>query len=228
MKKIFVFILTCIGFMSFGLVFDKKPNQVGNPQNDTIVTPKNFIKIAEATGDLDKDNIAEQVIVYNTKTGENGVERAVYIYKNENKKWRLWHQTTGAVLSSKDEIDENNDTFAGLSILNGCIVIDHTGLDGERWTYTHKYRFQNNKWLLIGATQHRYYVCSGWTDFDYNLITGKIIYETVVTICKNGKSKILPKTHQVFTQKISTLDEMDGYRIGENTVDLGKNLSFNY
>jgi hypothetical protein len=227
MKKIIAFILISIAFTSFGLGFDKKTKQVENPQNDTIVTPKNFTKIAEETGDLDKDNIAEQVIVYNTKIGENGAERAVYIYKNENKKWRLWHQTTGAVSSSKDEIDEN-DTFAGLSILNGSIVIEHTGLDGERWIYTHKYRFQNNKWLLIGATEHRYYVCSGWTDFDYNLITGKIIYETVVTICKDGNTKTLPKTHQVFKQKISALEEMDGYKIGENTVNLTKNLSFTY
>jgi hypothetical protein len=107
-------------------------------------------------------------------------------------------------------------------------VIEHTGLDGERWTYTHKYRFQNNKWLLIGATEHRYYVCSGWKDFDYNLITGKIIYETVVTVCKDENSKTLPKTHQIFKQKISALEEMDGYKIAENTVNLTKNLSFTY
>ena len=130
-------------------------------------------------------------------------------------------------MPSKDEIDEN-DSFADLRITNGCIVIEHTGLDGERWTYTHKYRFQNNEWLLIGATEHRYYVCSGWTNFDYNLITGKIIYETVAAICKNGNTKILPKTHQVFKQKISVLQEMDGYKIGENTVNLSKNLSFRY
>lgn len=179
-------------------------------------------------GDLDKDNIDEKVVVYNTKKGENGYERAIYMYKNKNGAWELWRKTRGAILPSQDEIDEN-DSFADLRITNGCIVIEHTGLDGERWAYTHKYRFQNNDFLLIGATLHRYYICSGSTNFDYNLLTGKIIYDRAETVCKDGaESENLPEKHKVFMRKKEKSASMDGYTIGENSITLEKNLSFEY
>jgi hypothetical protein len=65
--------------------------------------------------------------------------------------------------------------------------------------------------------------------YDYNLLTGKIIYEAELRICKDGAVvKTLPQKRKIFTHTKQKLESMQDYIIGENTVDLDRNLSFQY
>jgi len=42
------------------------------------------------------------------------------------------------------------DPFQGLAVQRGVVEIQHYGGSRDRWSFTHKYRFQNGQWELIG------------------------------------------------------------------------------
>src|SRR5215213_9566840 len=89
-------------------------------QNDT---PKGFEKIAEKAGDLDKDGIAEKVIVYNTTdSGEGGIVRELQILKQSANKWSVWQKSRAAVLKSQ-EGGMMGDPFQELEIERGILII---------------------------------------------------------------------------------------------------------
>jgi hypothetical protein len=54
------------------------------------------------------------------------------------------------VILDGDEGGAFGDPFEGLSIEQGALVIMHYGGSRERWGYTHRYRYQNGRWMLIG------------------------------------------------------------------------------
>ena len=49
-----------------------------------------------------------------------------------------------------DEGGVFGDPFQGLSVARGVVEIQHYGGSRDRWSFTHKYRFQNGQWELIG------------------------------------------------------------------------------
>ena len=108
--------------------------------------------IQEITGDLDKDGISEKVIVFETnRRQELGTERDLEIYKMEDGQWKLWFQSSKAIMKSL-EGGTLGDPFQGIAIKNGLLLIEHYGGSNLRWSYTHKYRFQNKIFSLIGVT----------------------------------------------------------------------------
>ena len=161
-------------------------NTLQNPPNDFPI-PKGYTVLDEAIGDLDKDGIAEKVVVFDTNHQEKshkGTKREIHIFKKTNQKWILWHQSSRAILSSKQG-RMDGDSFEGIRIERGCIVIFHfMGLGGyQKSSYTHRFRYQNNTWELIGATTISGSPCRFWEKFDFNLSTGKIVYEKETEDC---------------------------------------------
>jgi hypothetical protein len=57
-----------------------------------------------------------------------------------------------AAVLDGDEGGVMGDPFQSLSVERGAIVIGHYGGSRDRWSFTHRYRFQNEKWTLIGLT----------------------------------------------------------------------------
>ena len=55
-----------------------------------------------------------------------------------------------AVILDGDEGGVFGDPFDDLSVEKGAVVISHYGGSRERWGFTHRYRFQNGQWTLIG------------------------------------------------------------------------------
>ena len=55
-----------------------------------------------------------------------------------------------AAVQDGDEGGSFGDPFQDLSIERGAVVIMHFGGSRERWNFTHRYRFQNGQWTLIG------------------------------------------------------------------------------
>jgi hypothetical protein len=100
---------------------------------DTVITtPIDYTVLQSAIGDLDKDNLPEKVIVYDTKrNAEMGTERELRIFKIENDHWKLWHTSVGPVLSSLHG-GTMGDPFLSVAISKGCIVIDHYGGSRDR------------------------------------------------------------------------------------------------
>lgn len=189
---------------------------------DTVATPEGFTKLQEAKGDLDKDNQEEMVIVYDTKKEtELGTERQLHIFKKEGGGWKLWHQSVGAVLPSEHG-GMMGDPFEGISIERGSIVVSHFGGSKDKWSYTHRYRYQNGAWQLIGATINYGAVCETWKNYDYNLVTGKIEAKIETESCDDeGRPKDSTQTEQfTFVSKPAKPVLMDGFYPGDNEVKI--------
>jgi hypothetical protein len=198
---------------------------------DTAVTPAGFIKLTEEKGDLDKDHQKEWVVVYDTgKETEYGTERHLHIYKLNGGKWTLWYQTKGAVLPSKHG-GMMGDPFQGISIERSALVIHHFGGSRHKWTYTHRYRFQDSNWLLIGATINYGAPCDISKNYDYNLVTGKIEARIETDACdEEGNMQDSTKVDTFsFVRKPMKPVLMDGFYPGNNEIKvLNRDDSFYY
>ncbi len=189
---------------------------------DTIASPVGFTKLGEATGDLDKDGVDEMALIYDTgKEGEIGTEREIHIFKQTNGTWELWHKSTGAVMASQSG-GVMGDPFQDAKVENGSLVITHFGGSRSKWTYTHRFRFQNGDWQLIGATSHSGAPCEYFVNVDYNLSTGKIIFTKEIENCDNEEDVKTIKETKDFVIKSAKLPSMDGFNPGANELKLPK------
>ena len=197
------------------------PVEMPKPAADNIMTPTGYKKLGQATGDLDKDGQAEQVIVFDTeRNGEMGTERDIQIFRNTDDAWELWHTSIGAVLPSEGG-GMMGDPFQEVNIENGCIVFSHFGGSRQKWNYIHRFRFQNGTWQLIGATMNYGAPCDSWENLDFNLSTGKINYEKETENCEDGEeNRKTVKESKEFSHKLPALPNMDGFIPGENELKL--------
>ncbi|WP_421216168.1 hypothetical protein [Aeromonas enteropelogenes] len=177
--------------------------------------------IGEAIGDLDKDGIDEKVIVLDTGLdGEIGTQRTLLIYKKKQDKWALWHSSQGPILDSAHG-GMMGDPFISVDIQRGAIVIDHFGGSRHKWSYTHRYRFNNKAWYLIGATINYGAPCEGFFNFDFNVMTGKAIYKTYQDGCPDEEVASNFKTEQKeISVSITKPIDMDGFYPGSNKLDI--------
>jgi hypothetical protein len=209
------------------------------PENETAdtddadledVPSTNGLKqIATATGDLDKDKIPEKVVVFDTKRESEsgmGTEREIHIYKKKNGDWKLWNKSIGAVLPSENG-GMMGDPFESLAIERGSIVIKHFGGSRQKWNYTHRFRYQNNGWELIGATVIYGSPCDYWENFDYNLSTGKYIYSKETEDCEGAKTKT-KKTTKEGQNKLARLPKMDSFEPGNTEFDVSGGTEMYY
>ena len=205
----------------------KTKNKLKNNFDNSIITPKGYTIIGEAIGDLNKDKIEERVIICNTDRNEDmGTVRVIYIFKRDRTKWKIWHTSIGAVLPS-DHGGMMGDPFEEIKIENGSIVIRQSGGSREKWAYTHRYRFQNNAWELIGATIN-YYTPEDFSEtLDYNVSNGKISYSKEVDVPNKETTTSLDKKIE-FINKLKSLPKMDGFYPGNNQIDLPENNGFFY
>jgi len=144
--------------------------------------------LAEATGDLDKDGVAEKVVILDLGTPvESSSERYVLIYKKNEDNWQLWKHIKGGILGPNDG-GAMGDPFWDLKVSRGSLVIEHFGGSSQKWQDIHRFRYnsQNDHFELIGATVSygANMGCGGYT-LDYNLLTGKAIYQTHNSYCSD-------------------------------------------
>ncbi|MDH6307477.1 hypothetical protein M2451_000626 [Dysgonomonas sp. PFB1-18] len=151
-------------------------------------TPKWWRIIGQADGDLNGDGIADKAIVYNTPVSLDEWEaRCLAIYKKEDGKWKLWLQTFAPLLSSGGG-GMMGDPFSGISIEDGCIIINHWGGSREKWSYQHSYKYVNDNWHLIHAITSSGDACRGHS-MQYDLLTGDILTEDYIYDCEEDGTK---------------------------------------
>ncbi|TYB78955.1 hypothetical protein [Bizionia myxarmorum] len=168
-------------------------------QEASHVNQNNIIE--EKMGDLDNDGIDEKVIISETNSlTDFGNVREIRILKNEEGKWVEWVKTQNAILKS-EEGGMMGDPFQGIEILDGVLNISFFGGSSWKWSYTDKYRFQNNQFELIGYTSTYFKLCEHWSSVDFNLITGKLICKKEYEACENQESEIYKKENETFYKK---------------------------
>ncbi|WP_010180029.1 hypothetical protein [Aquimarina agarilytica] len=224
MKKIYTTAVLLVVFFSMLNCNKKQPiPKKKTPQSERKPTPintapiKGLTLLTEATGDLTNDGIPEKINVYDTqKETDFGTERLIHILKKNDTKWVLWKKSIGPILPSAHG-GMQGDPFEGISIERNCIVIHHSGGSHQKWSYTHRYRYQNNEWQLIGATTHFGAACDYFETYDYNLSTGNINYRKEIENCETAHTKI---EEQQFYKKLKSLPLMDGFYPGNNELKL--------
>jgi len=141
-------------------------------------------------GDLDGDKIPEKVIVYNIKSNDDSEDtREIQILKKINNKWTVLEKSQNAIMGSKDG-GMMGDPYMSTTINKGILNISHYG--GSSWKLggTDKYRFQNGHFELIGYSSESGKPEEYWTTVDFNLSTGKLVFDKEVVNTKEyGKSK---------------------------------------
>jgi hypothetical protein len=172
-------------------------------QSTTI--PAGYEVLQQVTGDLDKDSIAEKVVVYNTPETNpetDGIIREIIIYKKTNEGWKTWQHSKNAILDSRSG-GMLGDPFEEIRLEKGILVISHAGGSSWKWGHEDKYRFQNKRFELIGYSSLYGKPCEYWTDVDYNISTGKIIVKKAYEQCDDdGEPQKVNKTeNETFKQK---------------------------
>jgi len=148
--------------------------------------------IETVDGDLDGDKIPEKVIIYNTKdTTDLGNIREIQILKKVNGKWTMLEKSRNAILESNGG-GMMGDPYQGIIIKNNILEITQAGGSSWKWGYSDKYRFQNGHFELIGYSSTYGKPEEYFTDVDFNLSTGQLVYNKEVESTgssDNGKSE---------------------------------------
>lgn len=185
---------------------------------DTVILPATLRKIAQAEGDLNKDGQAELVLVVDDlqSAGDFGISRRIHIYRLANGQWQLWQEFRGGILSSEAG-GMMGDPFEAITVERGTIVIEHFGGSRYKWRYTHRFRYQNSRWELIGATTLYGTPCEYWKTYDYNLSTSTVEVTEVFEDCDTEK-----ETTNKFSFKhaIKPLPELHGFEPGATAVPM--------
>ncbi|MCA6442460.1 MAG: hypothetical protein IM600_03435 [Bacteroidetes bacterium] len=185
-------------------------------QNIDIPHGYKIIKLIE--GDLNKDNITEIVVVFDTQdSSSNGKVRELTIFKKINDKYFVWKNSRNVIGGSQSG-GMLGDSFENVSIENGILIISNNGGSSWKWSTTDKYSFQNNEFELIGYTTTYGKNCEYWTFVDYNLSTGKINYKKEIESCdENGNQKIIKTIKEYFQWKKLKLN-LDNRKIKEEKI----------
>jgi len=89
------------------------------------------------TAGSDEQSIAKNVLVLALRGSDGRLHRSM---------------VNDAAVFDGDEGGVFGDPFQSLAVERGAVVIGHYGGSRDRWSFTHRYRFQNEKWTLIGLT----------------------------------------------------------------------------
>lgn len=183
-------------------------------------TPK-FWEVKEiAYGNVDEDADEEAAVVYLTpnNTQDLGFDHCLAIYKKQDGKWILMYQTQTPLLTSEGGGMMGNP-FESIRIQRKCIVISHFGGSRQKWSYTHRYRFQNNDWYLIGATINYGSPCDYFEELDYNLITGNCVVTKTTEVCDENDQLTESSWTEKFIRK-KPLVKMKDFTPGNTEVNI--------
>lgn len=164
---------------------------------------KNDGKLATTEGDLNKDGIIDKAVVIESDTQpkepENfGPPRSLLIaFKNKNNTYSLSIKADNAIML-RDQGGVFGDPLQDIKIERGSILLEFYGGSSSRWYMYYRFRYQNNGWYLIGATEGEYLdtvtTMDNADEEDYNLLTGDYVIKKFgedgkITTTKGNRGK---------------------------------------
>ena len=204
-----------------GQVLSKIPTS-GKTIKDFI--PKGYDTLAVAKGDLNKDKRDDLVLVLRPDWELSEIEitedsarmepRLLIVLLNSGEGFKVAGKSQGAVLCESCG-GVFGDPFSGIEINNGVLLIHHYGGSSWRWSSTHKFRYQQTEFVLIGETKSSYSNvehCDELGDFlgtnykDINFVTGDYEEKKIASdkckllVNKKGKMVKMP------LQKLNTFN----------------------
>lgn len=186
-----------------------KPLKIGKTLSDFI--PPNWSIRDSVSGDFNQDGRTDYAIILVhdleliPKTDTSDCNRPLLILHGTRDGFSLSDYCQEAVLC-KQCGGAFGDPYASMTFEKNVLTINHYGGSAWKWTSTYRFRFQQQRWFLIGVTDDSFWSLgecengigdAGRNLNDANLITGKIhIIRTKDTNCKPYKDvwvKVKPK-----------------------------------
>jgi len=165
-------------------------------------------------GDLNGDKIDDAVIVMSkpevmeNDTVKENSKRFLVLAFGDGERFKRTAFSDRAVLDKDQGGAGVGDPFDEVKIENGVVIIDHYGGTSWRWSYTHRYRWQQNRWMLIGRTTHSFHITedSPSDEVDTNLSTG-FVHRTDANIFDQNDKRKPPKTGDYYELQAITTNE---------------------
>ncbi|HKX12344.1 MAG TPA: hypothetical protein VJP40_04255 [bacterium] len=174
------------------------PNPPASGARIADFVPKGWEILMQAEGDLNRDGKPDAALALKNSKEESSNEEVprllVLLLQNPDGTYRLASKSAEAILCRSCG-GVFGDPLAELQIKSGVLIIDHYAGSRQRWSYTHRWRFQDGDWVLIGETKTSFDAIGPEAKSDdMNLLTGDRVLE-ITDI--NGKVKVtkskLPK-----------------------------------
>lgn len=133
-----------------------------------------------AEGDLNKDGIPDLAMIIERTEDSMEAPRSLLIAFGTKENTYTLSILAEHVILAESEGGTFGDPFNGLLIDRGSVVISDYGGSMTKWYHTYRFRFQDNDWVLIGATIGTNFpinneMVMGNDEDDYNLLTGDFI-----------------------------------------------------
>lgn len=183
-----IFLLTIILYLPHSIFAQISFPKSGKTPESLV--PKTHEILEKSEGDLNKDGKIDLVLVLKDKNegkGQDSPPRVLNVYfLDENNLFKLVSQSSNFLLKY-DEGGAMGDPYGSTAVQKGVIVVQQSGGSRERWSYTHRFRYQDGGFFLIGKTDSVYDSITGESTVnDSNLSTGKT---EITTVDSKGKSK---------------------------------------
>jgi len=183
--------------------------------------------IYQTNGDLDKDGIDETVYICDIPASKDrlAITRQLLIAKNVKGKPQLWYKT---IIDHIENINmPRNKTIDSMYITRNCIVLKQEKFLGGRYgeEYTHRFRFQNGNWYLIGSRLKSIRNCYGADICEINFSTGVINIDFVPDggCDDEPQADSVIATHKSFKHRFKNLPLLSNLKMGENNFVLSGN-----
>lgn len=207
MKKYFICLFLILLIISCK---NKKDKNTENQSNLTeFSAPNTYTLISSTKGDLDKDNLDEIIYLYDTDNIKTkGIERKIYICKNENDKILIWKEISGPVLSS-DYLQQNIDPFEEILIDENKIYIIHSVDAENKFYFNHCFELKDDDFYLTKATVDYAIPCEKWDTYIIDFKAKIISHQTSPDLCDED---LIGKKFQISKQEYK-LEDLQSYKM---------------
>ncbi|WP_020566885.1 hypothetical protein [Neolewinella persica] len=216
-------------FLLLGTLFacDPKPpsEQPKAPEEPTAPTtstsPEEPVLLS---ADFNSDGVPDFLEIRMTDREDRGLgkERDLVVYSGTGNTRKNWY-TARSVLLPTENGGMMGDPLEGVDIEGNTIVIDHFGGSRQKWAYTHRFRWQNGDFQLIGATVHAGAPCDYFEDLDYNLSTGDAEWVKTTEDCSESEDDpVITEVTHSFNEKPKVRASMNGFLTGEHELKIPK------
>ncbi|MBU3677572.1 MAG: hypothetical protein FGM54_10415 [Chitinophagaceae bacterium] len=156
--------------------------------NKEAFIPEAYVYIDSAKSDFNQDGLVDLALVFALKNNQTAEEswksdcqRGLLVLERTQQGYKTSGFTLEGVLCSGCG-GVFGDPYAGMEFNKNVLKVKHFGGSNWKWTQDYTFRFQNNRWELIGLTHDNFFGAkqcntefgmAGRTLNDVNFSTGK-------------------------------------------------------
>lgn len=184
MKKLFYFAALFLGLLSFAPAHAEIAVPAIPKTGKTLgaFVPAGWKILKQAEGDLNKDNLPDAAVILASRQEDGNSEDAMeaprpllLLLKQSDGSYALSGMSPDLILCKMCGGVFGNP-LEDLKVERGTVVVKHYGGSNDKWGSTHRFRFQDGDWYLIGQTEMSHNGLSGeHHETDKNLVTGDVV-----------------------------------------------------